>query len=154
MKTKSLFVILIVGLAATLSGYPQTNGKKVSSQSSPANNRAAKSSPAYAELLLLKTELEAQVEDFLGDYTDDFPKVAELRFQLDLIEKQANRFLAVSAADTTKLSLALGKLTVRRIELETNLWVLQKQYKDDYPEVKRLKRKIAVFERAIREILP
>jgi hypothetical protein len=50
--------------------------------------------------------------------------------------------------------LALGKLIVRKIELETNLWNLKAQYKDDYPDVRKAKQKVAVFERAIREILP
>ncbi len=148
-----LFAFIIFGFA--LSVAAQTTGRKAAAQNSaPANNQAAKSSPAYAELLVEKTELEAQLEDFLGDYKEDFPKIKELRFQLDLIQKAANRFLAVSASDAPKLTLALGKLTLRKIALETNLWNLQKQYKDDYPEVKRLKRKVEVFDRAIREILP
>lgn len=132
----------------------QTTNKKVAAVSSQGIGQAAKSSPAYAELLMQKTELEAQLEDFAGDYTDEFPKIKELRFQLNLMEKAASRFLAVGAGDVPKLSLALGRLTIRKIELETNLWNLQKQYKDDYPEVKRLKRKIEVFDRAIRDILP
>lgn len=134
--------------------FSQTTNKKTVGANSPAINQAAKSSPAYAELLLQKTELQAQLEDFLGDFTEDFPKIKELRFQLDLTQKAADKFLSVGAGDVPKLSLALGKLTLRRIELETNLWNLQKQYKDDYAEVKRLKRKIEVFERAIKEILP
>ena len=155
MKYTNPILFAFVILSFALSANAQTNGRKAVAQTSvSANNQAAKSSPAYAELLVERTELEAQLEDFLGDYNEDFPKIKELRFQLDLIQKALNRFLAVSASDAPKLSLALGKLTLRKIELETALWNLQKQYKDNYPEVKRLKRKVEVFDRAIREILP
>lgn len=134
----------------------QTVGKVSTSKTLPtvSTNQTAKSSPAYAEILLQKTELESQLEDLAADYTDDFPKVKELRFQLGLLQKETDKLLALSSADANKLTLALGKLIVRKVELETGLWLLQAQYKDDYPEVKRAKRKLAVFEKAIREILP
>lgn len=134
----------------------QTGAAANSASKKPAANPSAsaiKSSPAYAEVLVQKTELEAQFEDF-ADYTEDFPKLKELRFQTDLLQKTLDKFLAINVSDAPKLSLALGKLAVRKTELETNLWLLQKQYKDDYPEVKRAKRKVEVFDRAIRELLP
>jgi len=65
-----------------------------------------------------------------------------------------NRILAVNSAESGKLTLALGKLIVRKIELETDLWNLRRQYNDDHTEVKRAKRKAEVYERAIKEILP
>ncbi len=61
--------------------------------------------------------------------------------------------MAVGATESGKLTLALGKLIVRKIELETDLWNLRRQYNDEHPEVKRAKRKVEVFERAIKEIL-
>jgi len=155
MNIKGFYLFFFFLIACPLVCFSQTGGKKPNAaQNAFVGSPAAKSSSAYAELLVYKTELEAQIEDLAGDYTEDFPKISELRFQLDLAEKAAKRFLSVSASDAPKLSLALGRLTVRKIELETVLWNLQKQYKDDYPEVRRSKRKVEVFERAIREILP
>ncbi len=151
-----IFLIVIGVFASVGICRAQTGAATNSASKNPVSNQsvsAIKSSPAYAELLLQKTELEAQSEDF-ADYTEDFPKLKEIRFQADLLQKTMDKFLALSASDAPKLSLALGKLAVRKTELETSLWMLQKQYKDDYPEVKRLKRKVEVFERAIREILP
>lgn len=118
------------------------------------NGDASKSSPAYAELLLRRTERESELEEFALDYTDEFPKVKEIKFELNLINKEMNKLLAVGAADAGKLTLALGKLLVRKTEIETDLWNLRRQYNDDHPEVKRAKRKTEVFEKAIREILP
>ncbi|MDQ6785992.1 MAG: hypothetical protein M3033_04130 [Acidobacteriota bacterium] len=154
MKLRQISSAVIFILLFSLAALAQTTGKKVLPPNISAPNQAAKSSPAYAEILLQRTELESQLEDFLADYTDDFPKVKELRFELNLIEKETDKLLAVGSADTNKLTLALGKLIVRKIELETNLWLLKAQYKDDYPEVKRAKRKLDVFEKAVREILP
>ncbi len=113
----------------------------------------AKASPAYAELLLRKTERESELEEFALDYTDEFPKVQEIKFELGSINKELNRVLAVSAADSAKLTLALGKLLVRKTEVETDLWNLRKQYNADHPEVKRANRKVEIFEKAIKEIL-
>jgi len=113
-----------------------------------------KSSPAYAEILLRRTEREAQLEEFLLDYTDEFPKVKELKFEIDLLQKQLDKILAVNASEALKLSPALGKLLVRKTELEVDLWNLRRQYNADHPDVKRAIRKIEVYEKAIKEILP
>ena len=114
---------------------------------------AIKSSPAYAELLLRRTERESELEEFLLDYTEEFPKVKEIKFELDLLKKASDKITAVNASESGKLTLALGKLIVRKVELETDLWNLRRQYTDDEPQVKRAKRKIEIYERAIKEIL-
>jgi hypothetical protein len=115
---------------------------------------AIKSSPAFAELLLRRTEREAQLEEFLLDYTDEFPKVKELKFDIELLQKQLDKISSVNASDAPKLSSALGKLLLRKTELEVDLWNLRRQYNADHPDVKRAIRKIDVYEKAIKEILP
>jgi hypothetical protein len=89
----------------------------------------------------------------LVGFTEDYPKIQEERYGLSQIDIEMNRLLAVKPADVSKLTLALGKLLVRKIELDTELWRLRNQYKDDHPEVKRAKRKVEIFEKAIKEIL-
>jgi uncharacterized protein involved in exopolysaccharide biosynthesis len=111
------------------------------------------SSPAYAELLLRRTELQSELESLVLEYTEEFPKVKELRHVLSLVDRDAMRLSKVKPADASRLTLALGKLLVRRIELETDLWKLQASYKDEHPEVKRAKRKVEIYETAIAEIL-
>ncbi|MEP7074903.1 MAG: hypothetical protein ABI878_03765 [Acidobacteriota bacterium] len=112
-----------------------------------------RSSPAYAEVLLRRTEIEAELESLLVEYTEDYPKVKQERFELDAIGKESDRLLAVKASDIAKLTSALGKLTVRKVELQGELWSLQQQLGDSHPDVKRAKRKVEIFERAIKEIL-
>jgi hypothetical protein len=42
---------------------------------------------------------------------------------------------------------------LRKVELEVQFEAMRAQYKDEHPEVKKLKRKIEIYESAIREIL-
>lgn len=150
ISTKTVFILAIVLLSA-IGVRAQTNKKIVVQTNAPS---AVKYSPAYAELLLRRTERESELEEFLIDYTEDFPKVKEIRFEIDSIQKEMDKILSVNSSDAPKLSLALGKLIVRKTELETDLWNLRQKYNDDHPEVKRAKRKIEVFDKAIKEILP
>lgn len=146
-----LFISSIFALAAFTNGQQakQLSEKKVKCFEAV----LSKSSPAYAELLLKKTELQADLESLALEYTEDYPKVQESRYGLVLLQKEAERLIAVKPAESQKLTLALGKLIVRKIELETVLWGLQKNYKDDHPDVKRAKRKVEIYEAAIKEIL-
>jgi hypothetical protein len=149
MKKLFLFfgLILLLGTAA----FGQTGVKKVE-KPAPAPD-AVRASPAYAEVLLLRTELESEMESLLIDYTEEYPKIKESRYQLSLLQKDMERLAAVKPADAGKLTAALGKLLVRRVELETDLWTLRAKYNDEHPDVKRAKRKLEIFEGAIREIL-
>lgn len=146
MKSFKLLFILSIIFVSSLCVAAQT---KTVTQKPSAN--AAKSSAAYSEVILRKTELSAELETLLLDYTDEFPKVKELRFEIGLLQKDLEKILAVS--DVSKLSTALGKLIVRRVQLQVDLWVLQKQYADEYPEVKRTKKKIEIYEQSIKDIL-
>jgi uncharacterized protein involved in exopolysaccharide biosynthesis len=155
MKIKQSLWILIIFLTSFTVSQGQIVKKSVPQPStSNFSAQAVKSSPAYAELLLRKTEREAQLEEFLLDYTEEFPKVKEIKFELGILQKQLDKVSAVSLSDAPKLSLALGKLLVRKTELDVELWNLLGQYNADHPEVKRTKRKLEVYEAAIKEILP
>ena len=111
------------------------------------------SSAAYAEVLLRKTELQADLESLLGQYTEDYPKVKQARYELEMISKDASRLLTVKPSDAAKLTEALGKMIVRKVELQAELWSLQQQLGDGHPDVKRAKRKVEIYENAIKEIL-
>lgn len=114
---------------------------------------AVRSSPAYAELLLRKTELTSELQSLSIEYTDEFPRIKEAKFAIALLERDLTRLATVPPADAGKLTLALGKLMLRRIEIETELGILLKSYKDEHPDVKRLKKKLEVFDAAVKEIL-
>ena len=70
-----------------------------------------------------------------------------------MISKEAARLLAVKPSDAAKLTEALGKMIVRKVELQQELWSIQQQLGDAHPDVKRAKRKVEIYENAIKEIL-
>jgi len=153
MTNRKIILLLIFVLLPASFLHSQTTVKNGAVQNAAKPNAAVKTSAAFAEILLRRTERESELEELLLDYKEEFPKVKELRFEIGLLQKAMDKLLAVNAAESGKLTLALGKLMVRKIELEVDLWNLRQQYNDDYPEVKRAKRKIEIYERAIKEIL-
>jgi hypothetical protein len=153
MKLKTLFAVMLIPVLAGIAFGQKNTGTEASKTPAPAAANPVRFSPAFAEVLLVKTELQSDLESLLVDYTDEYPKIKEARFQLSVIQKDMERLLAVKPAEVPKLTLALGKLMVRKIEIETNLWGLRVKYSDDHPEVKRAKRKLEIFEAAIKDIL-
>lgn len=115
---------------------------------------AIRSSPAYAEILLRSTELKAELESISADYTETSFRVMDLRLELDSLNKATIRILAVRPADAGKLTLALGKLLVRKAALDAELARLGRNYTPEHNEVKRTRKKAEIFESAIKEILP
>lgn len=153
---KILFV-LFLAMSCWLASPAQNKTKTPVSKPEKAETNkpsVVKTSPAYAEVLLRKTDLEANLEDFLVEYTDEYPKVKETRYELGLLNKELERLLAVNPNEAGKLTLALGKLIVRKAQLDTDLWLLQQRFADEHEDVKRARRKVVTFEKAIREILP
>jgi uncharacterized small protein (DUF1192 family) len=147
---KIIFIALFAALASQICfSLTKTNLNPIP----PVNLQSVKTSPAYAEVLLRKTELLSDVESLLVEYTEAYPKVAELRQEISLLQRELDRLAAANAPDASRLSAALGKLMVRKCELDTDLWALQKQFNDQHPDVKRAKRKSEIFEGAINDIL-
>ncbi|HEY0457713.1 MAG TPA: hypothetical protein VGC97_01100 [Pyrinomonadaceae bacterium] len=149
MKLRScLFVAFLLAFSSQIC-FSQVKPKPVL----PPAAQNAKSSPAYAEVLLRKTELSAELEALLVEYTEEFPKVKELRTETGLLQKEMDRLLAAGGAEASRLSAALGRLMVRKCEIGTDLWSLQLQFNDQHPDVKRARRRLETFEAAINDIL-
>ncbi len=147
------FILTVVFLAISSQiCLSQTIVKNKPNPTTPTVSQNIKSSPAYAEVILRKTELMSDLESMLVEYTEDYPKVKESRYETGLLQKELDKILAVNTADSGKLTAALGKLIVRKCELETDLWSLQKQFNDEHPDVKRAKRKVEIFDAAIKDI--
>ena len=140
-------VILAFGIVAS---FGQTQARAVPT---PAIVQGAKATAAYAEVALKRADIEAELESLLVEYTDEFPKVKELKYALARIDVEATRLGSIKTADRDRASAALGKLMVRKVEAEIGLWKLQEDYADTHPEVKRAKRKVEIYERAIKDIL-
>lgn len=151
MNLQKTVLFALLFLFSSLVCSAQTGGR--TAQIPTKNVQVIKSSPAYAEVLLRKTEQTAELEDLLVEYTEEYPKVQQLRAELALLNKEMNRILAVNPSEASKLTLALGKLILRKVDLELDYEKVQKQYTDDNSDVKQAKRKVEIFEAAIKEIL-
>jgi hypothetical protein len=146
---KSLFFAAIVACIFTTIGYSQAIDRSPQSEAGP-----IRSSAAYAEVILRKTELQADLESFLPDYTDTNPKILDLRFEIGALDKALEKIYGVKPSETAKLTLALGKLLVKRASTETELARLLRSYTNEQKDVKRAKRRVEIYDAAIKEILP
>jgi hypothetical protein len=146
----AIFTILLVGALTIVSAQgPQ----KKNTAAQVADNQAVRSSAAFSEVILRRAELEADLESLLMEFTEEYPKVKADRYTLSQLQKQIDILLVTKPADVSKLTLALGKLMVRKAELDTDLWSLQQGLADGHPDVKRAKRKVEIFDKAIKDIL-
>ncbi|MCS6874346.1 MAG: hypothetical protein N2Z23_07850 [Pyrinomonadaceae bacterium] len=119
----------------------------------PSQDEAIKSSPAYAEVLLRKVELEAELEDLLMAYTENHPKIQQTKYEVSKLNQELEKFRAFEPNKIQKMSLSLGKLVVRKVQIEVDLWLLLQKYTEEEEIVKRTRKKLTVFENAIKEIL-
>ncbi len=112
-----------------------------------------RSSAAYAEVLLRTAEVRAELESIAADYTEESPRIIDLRYELGALVKATEKLTAVRPADAGKLTFALGKLLVRKAALDADLARLLRSYKPEHPEVRRASKKVDIFDAAIREVL-
>lgn len=147
-------VLRFTAIALALLAVPVVLSAQAQPKGTPASaTNEFKTSPAYAELRLRRAELESELEAMLLEYTEEFPKVKEIRISLGLLAKESERLQAAGSRGTQRLTLALGKLMVRKVELETDLQRLLENLQPGHPDAKRAKRKVEIYESAIKEIL-
>ena len=150
MKTRFQFIVLLVllGVSMAASQTPPKLDQAIGKEVGP-----IRSSAAYAEVLLRKTELQADLESLLGDYTEQNPKIIDIRFELAALAKDIDKMFAVRPSETGKLTAALGKLVLKKAGVETELARMLRSYAEDHPEVRRMRRKVEIYAAAIKEIL-
>lgn len=141
------FLLLFLPLAAAQTVKPK-------SAAANALPNPVKSSAAYSETLLRKVEIEAELEELLFAYKEEHPRVKEAQFKLNSINRAVEKILSVNSSEASKLTAALGKLLVRKSELEFEVWKFRQQFNDEHPDVKRARRKVEIFDKAVKEILP
>lgn len=152
MKIRNLLFALVAVLIGTAICFSQKNSAVIKPIPT-ADLQSIHSSAAYADLLLQKTELQSSLDSLLVDYTEEHPKVKEIRVELRYLQSEMDRVLAVRPENAARLTDALGKLMLRKVQLEAELDNLRTQYKDDYPDVRKAKKQVDAFEAAIKEIL-
>lgn len=143
---KKIFIAISIIFAAGVYSFAQN--------SAPADTPLSiKSSPAYAEILLRKTELQADIDAFGADYTEASAKMIELRAELASIDRSLEKVFTVRPSETGRLTQGLGKLIVKKAALDADLDRLLRRYSKEHPETRRAQRRVDRFEAAIAEIL-
>lgn len=145
---KFVLCVFLIGLTSVF-GFAQ----KTPSGAKPNVVNPIKSTPAFAEVLLQKTETEAELESLLVTYTEEYPKIKSLRLTLKLLNKELESFLKLDTSQVSKLSTALGKLILRKVETEVEVNELLEEETEKSPEVMRLRKKLQIFEKAVKEIM-
>ena len=122
-------------------------------QTQPQQQGSTKSTPAYGELVMRKVEVEADLKQLLVDYTEEHPRAKEKKTELDAINREMDRIAAMDKAMIPKLTTTVGKLILRKIELETEIFKMKEQYAEDHPFIKKAKDKLEVIEGEIQKVL-
>lgn len=112
-----------------------------------------RASAAYSVVMLRKTEIEADLVSFVEDYTEENPRVVDARFELASINKEIDRIFTILPTETQRLTESTGKLILRKAELETEMNRLLRSYKADHPQVKRIAKKVEIYQKALKQIL-
>jgi predicted nuclease with TOPRIM domain len=102
---------------------------------------------------LRKTELLADLEALSADYTEANPRIIDLRVELASLDKSLEKVFGVKPSETDKLTLALGKLIVKKAALDSEFSRISRSYNKDHPDAKRARRRVEIFENAIKEVL-
>ncbi len=119
----------------------------------PAVSQEIKSSPAYAEVVFRIAVLKVELEELLNRYTREYSGVKEIEYELTELENIMKRIKGFKAAETQKLTLALGKMFLQKAAYITEFKVLLEKYSEKHPEVIRARRRMEIFEEAIGKIL-
>ncbi len=153
MRTTFVIIAIVIVASCGMSVRAQIKPKPTPSVTPATTAVTIKATAAYSEVLLRKAELTADLESLLIEYTEEYPKAKSIRIELGFLQKEIDRLLAVAPSDAAKLSTALGKLMIRKAQVETELVKLQADYNEEHPDLKAARRKVEVFESAIKEIL-
>jgi transcriptional regulator GlxA family with amidase domain len=146
-------VVISFFLMTTAAADGQTRSRK-SDESAPVRaSIEVRSSAAFAEVIFRRTELEGALQELLVSYKEEFPKVKNARYELNLIEAELNKMRKTKASEAGRLTLALGKLIVGRSRAATDYWILKNRYSDQHPAAKKAKRRFEIYDKAITEIL-
>ena len=114
---------------------------------------AAETTPAYAELVLRKAKVEAELSELSKNLTNQHPSLDTKRFELRAIKREMAKMRAVETSRESKLSGAVGKLILSKVALEVELNDLLVQLKPQHPDVTKKRSELAALQREIENIL-
>jgi hypothetical protein len=159
MRVKKFIPVLFVFLFFSSAAFSQT-GKPPKATATPTPSAAStsgansiKSSAAFIELTLHKANIEADLLDMLTEYTDEYPKVKELKLEIQFVQAELVSLQELNVAVLPRLTESFAKLLLQKIKMQVDLAQLRAIHKDDHPDVKRAMRRVDIYEKAIKDVL-
>ncbi len=153
MNARKLTLCISITLLFSVCAFGQLRSRTSEKSEPPPISKEIRSTAAFAEIIVRRTEIESVLEELLVTYKEEFPKVKTARYELNLLDSELIRFGKLKATDADKLTIAVGKLIVRRAELATEYWGVANRFNEGHPEAKKAKRKLEIFDKAIERIL-
>src|ERR1041384_6270707 len=92
-------LILILSSVCLAQTVRKGESKPDAARPNPPDN-PVRLTPAYAEVLLLKTETESDIEALIIEYTEEYPKIKEGRYELTLIKRDMEGLVAGNPSET------------------------------------------------------
>ena len=150
----SFFIIIALALCS-LTVFSQANsGAKPGSPKNVAPGPSQiKASAAYTELIVHKADIEAELVDLLVEYTEEYPKVKQLKLETGFLQAELYDLQKLDASMLPKLTESFAKLLLRKVQMEVELAELRATHKDDHPDVIRAKQRVEIYEKAIKDLL-
>ena len=148
-----IFAFQTIQICAQQKGAPQTQTSVTAPIKTIGRKLDVKTSPAYAELIMKRTEVAADLEVLLPDYTEESPEVKEKRLNLQILDAALKRLETVTLEQYLALTPAVGKMLARKLEAEAELKILSEIYTDEHPAVKKSKIRFKVFDAELKRLL-
>ena len=108
---------------------------------------------AYAEVYAARVEAEADLKVLSMDLTEETVQVREKKLERDLLAREIRWLEALPSNSHDKMTLALGRLLVRKTQSEVSLKMLSENYADDFPAVKKARTRIGVYNGEVQKLL-
>ena len=152
MRFKTFYVPVFILLFFTSAVFSQAKPPKATPTPAPPSS-SIKSSAAYIELILHKAGIEAELLDMSVEYTDEYPKVKELKLEVQFVQAELVNLQELSAAVLPRLTESFARLLLQKIKMQVDLAGLRAVHKDDHPDVKRAMHRVDIYEKAIKDVL-
>ena len=161
MKQITFAVAFVVVLLVSVQIRAQRSSTVIAAttvDASRPNNKTSKRLPvhttaAYAEVYAQKIETEADLKALLIDYNDEAPDVRAKKLELNLFAREIRWLEALPPESLPKLTLAMGRILVRKTQAEMNLKNLLQSYSDEHPLVKKAKARLTVYTDEVAKLL-
>ena len=108
---------------------------------------------AYAEVYAARVEAEADLKVLNMDLTEESVQVREKKLERDLLAREIRWLEALPSTSHNKMSMALGRLLVRKTQAEVNLKMLSQNYAEDFPAVKKAHTRIGIYNDEVQKLL-